>query len=66
MRLSKRFTLFFSSILVAGSLAFYSFKTDDRFFEIARNLDIYATLFKELNLYYVEVINPYRMVKTRS
>ncbi len=64
MRLSKRFTLFFSSILVAGSLAFYSFKTDDRFFEIARNLDIYATLFKELNLYYVDEINPNRMVKT--
>ncbi len=64
MRLSKRFTLFFSSILVAGSMAFYSFKTDDRFFEIARNLDIYATLFKELNLYYVDEINPNRMVKT--
>ncbi len=64
MRPSKRFTLFFSSILVAGSLAFYSFKTDDRFFEIARNLDIYATLFKELNLYYVDEVNPNRMVKT--
>ena len=64
MRLSKRFTLFVSSILVAGSLALYSFKTDDRFFEIARNLDIYATLFKELNLYYVDEINPNRMVKT--
>lgn len=42
----------------------FSFKTDDRFFEIARNLDIYATLFKELNLYYVDEINPNRMVKT--
>jgi len=64
MRLSKRFTLLFSSILIAGSVGFYSFKNDDRFFEIARNLDIYATLFKELNLYYVDEINPNRMVKT--
>ena len=64
MRFSKRFTLFASSLLVAGGIGFFSFKTDDRFFEIARNLDIYATLFKELNLYYVDEVNPNRMVKT--
>lgn len=64
MRISKRLTLFASSALVAGGIGFFSFKTDDRFFEIARNLDIYATLFKELNLYYVDEINPNRMVKT--
>ncbi|GAB4040511.1 S41 family peptidase [Spirosoma jeollabukense] len=64
MRFSKRFTLLASSALVAGGIGFFSFKTDDRFFEIARNLDIYATLFKELNLYYVDEVNPNRMVKT--
>lgn len=64
MRFSKRFTLFASSALLAGGIGFFSFKTDDRFFEIARNLDIYATLFKELNLYYVDEVNPNRMVKT--
>ncbi|MGF7215391.1 carboxyl-terminal processing protease [Spirosoma lacussanchae] len=64
MRLPKRFTLLASSVLVAGGIGFFSFKTDDRFFEIARNLDIYATLFKELNLYYVDEVNPNRMVKT--
>ncbi|GAB3942910.1 S41 family peptidase [Spirosoma harenae] len=64
MRFSKRFTLLASSALVAGGIGFFSFKNDDRFFEIARNLDIYATLFKELNLYYVDEVNPNRMVKT--
>ncbi len=64
MRFSKRFTLFASAALVAGGIGFFSFKADDRFFEIARNLDIYATLFKELNLYYVDEVNPNRMVKT--
>ncbi|MDB5240981.1 MAG: carboxyl-terminal protease, partial [Spirosoma sp.] len=64
MRLPKRLTLLASSALVAGSIGFFAFKTDDRFFEIARNLDIYASLFKELNLYYVDEINPNRMVKT--
>ncbi len=64
MRLPKRLTLLASSALVAGSIGFFAFKTDDRFFEIARNLDIYASLFKELNLYYVDEVNPNRMVKT--
>ena len=64
MRFPKRLTLLASSALVAGGIGFFSFKNDDRFFEIARNLDIYATLFKELNLYYVDEVNPNRMVKT--
>ncbi|QJW88260.1 PDZ domain-containing protein [Spirosoma taeanense] len=64
MRFPKRLTLFASAAVVAGGIGFFSFKTDDRFFEIARNLDIYATLFKELNLYYVDEVNPNRMVKT--
>ncbi|CCH57200.1 carboxyl-terminal protease [Fibrisoma limi BUZ 3] len=64
MRLRKRFTLIASTALLAGSVGLYSFRNDDRFFEIARNLDIYATLFKELNMYYVDEVNPNRMVKT--
>ncbi len=49
---------------VVAGLAFVSFKQDDRLFEIARNLDIYATLFKELNAYYVDEINPNQLIKT--
>ncbi|MDQ6481018.1 S41 family peptidase [Dyadobacter sp. LHD-138] len=56
------------SILIAtpvvAGLVFVSFKQDDRLFEIARNLDIYATLFKELNAYYVDEINPNQLIKT--
>jgi carboxyl-terminal processing protease len=50
--------------LLVASLGFASF-TDpgERFFEIAKNLDIYATLFKELNAYYVDEINPNKVVK---
>ncbi|GAB3565012.1 S41 family peptidase [Spirosoma luteolum] len=64
MHLSNRVKLLATTALVAGGVGLFSFKTDDRFFEIARNLDIYATLFKELNMYYVDEINPNRMVKT--
>jgi carboxyl-terminal processing protease len=37
--------------------------TKESVFEIAKNLDIYATLFKELNRYYVDEINPNRTIK---
>lgn len=35
----------------------------DRYFEIAKNLDIFATLFKEVNTYYVDEVNPGRLIK---
>lgn len=52
------------AIPVVAGLAFVSFRQDDRLFDIARNLDIYATLFKELNAYYVDDINPNQLIKT--
>lgn len=43
----------------------YSFKdADNKYFEIAKNLDIYATLLKELNVFYVDEINATKLVKT--
>jgi carboxyl-terminal processing protease len=52
------------AVPVVAGLVFISFKQDDRLFEIARNLDIYATLFKELNAYYVDEVNPNKLIKT--
>jgi len=46
------------------SVGFYSFKQDDKNFQIAKNLDIYYTLFRELNLFYVDEVNPDKLVKT--
>jgi len=37
------------AVVCVVGLGFFAFRNDERFFEIARNLDIYATLFKELN-----------------
>jgi len=37
---------------------------DSKYFEIARNLDIFATLFKEVNAYYVDEIDPEELVST--
>ncbi len=43
----------FVVISVAVSAAFQS-----DFFEVAKQIDIYTTLFKELNMYYIDEINP--------
>jgi carboxyl-terminal processing protease len=36
----------------------------ERYFEIAKNLDIFATLFKEVNALYVDDVNPNQLVRT--
>lgn len=36
----------------------------ERTFEIMKNLDIFATLFKELNTYYVDDVNPNKVIRT--
>jgi carboxyl-terminal processing protease len=43
-------------------LMFYSFANND--FKIVKYLDIYYTLFRELNLYYVDETDPEKLVKT--
>ena len=45
-------------ILVAASRPY-----TDRYFEILKNLDIFATLFKEVNSHYVDEINPTTLMK---
>jgi carboxyl-terminal processing protease len=62
--MKKYFRSFWLALPVVAGLAFFSFRQDDRLFEIARNLDIYATLFKELNAYYVDDVNPNRLIKS--
>ena len=50
----KKYFLF---TLTIGAI-FLSFSFKSNFFEVAKQLEIYTTLFKELNLYYVDEINP--------
>lgn len=38
--------------------------TGEKYFEIAKSLDIFATLFKEVNAYYVDDVNPKKLVET--
>jgi len=51
-------------ILSATAFFFIHAKSNDSYFEISKNLDIYTNLFKELNNYYVDPIEPGKLVKT--
>ena len=55
-------------ILIAGILlstvTLVGFNYDDRYFEIAKNLDVFATMFKELNALYVDEISPTKTIHT--
>ena len=44
-------------VLIIGTL-FLTFSFKSKFFEVAKQIEIYNTLFKELNMYYVDEINP--------
>ncbi|WP_340111689.1 S41 family peptidase [Maribellus mangrovi] len=52
------------ALVAVLSVSFFSFTRDEKNFEIAKNLDIYHTLFRELNMFYVDEINPNKLVKT--
>lgn len=50
---------FISVLVVVVPMFFYAYKdSGDKYFQIAKNLDIFATLFKEVNTYYVDEVNP--------
>jgi carboxyl-terminal processing protease len=51
--------------LACAAIAFWAFRgLGERYFEIAKNLDIFTTLFKEVNLYYVDEVDPKKLIGT--
>ena len=61
---SKKKTGWIIAGIVAISITFFSFSQDEKNFQLAKSLDIYYTLFRELNLFYVDEVNPGDLVKT--
>ncbi len=62
-RLSTKTRVIVASSLI-GITAFSGLAFRDDFFEISKNLDIFATLFREVNLYYVDEVKPGDLMKT--
>ena len=46
-------------LVVVGAACFLSFKSgDSRSFQVAKNLDIFNSIVKELDMFYVDTIDP--------
>jgi carboxyl-terminal processing protease len=58
----KSILYFLFAVALLSVLAFS--RPAERYFEIAKNLDIFATLFKEVNALYVDDVNPNKLVRT--
>jgi carboxyl-terminal processing protease len=50
-------------IAAMSGYVFVSVSFVDNYFEVSKNLDIFATLFRELNIYYVDEIKPGDLMK---
>ncbi len=59
---NKKIKLTLLVIAAVSAISFVNF--DDKNFEIAKNLDIYHTLFREINMLYVDEVDPGELVKT--
>jgi len=60
--MKKRFITLSLALVALVALSFT--EPAERYFEIAKNLDIFATLFKEVNALYVDEVNPNKLVRT--
>lgn len=59
----KRYLVTAAFLAVAG-VSIFAVKARDNFFEISKNLEIFATLYRELNMFYVDETNPGDLMKT--
>jgi len=58
----KKFKVLILATFISG-YAIVSYSFVDNYFEVSKNLDIFATLFRELNIYYVDETNPGELMK---
>ncbi|MGV8133798.1 MAG: S41 family peptidase [Mangrovibacterium sp.] len=53
-----------AGVLLVLTLMLTGLTRDEKLFQIDKNLDIYYSLIRELNLFYVDEINPEKLIKT--
>lgn len=64
----KRFLILITFVVISGFISLQAqtrpqSKEAEKYFEIAKNLEIFATLFRELNSYYVDEIEPGKLME---
>lgn len=61
-KISNSKTTILITVLTGFTLLFFSFRDD--LFQISKNLDIFSSIYKELNMSYVDEVNPAHIIKT--
>lgn len=56
--------LIIASVIGVGSLLFVSAASSGSFFEVTKQLDIFTTLYRELNTYYVDTLNSTQLIQS--
>ena len=59
----KKLRLLLVAVAIGG-YALLSYSFTDNYFELSKNLDIMTTMLRELDLHYVDTINPGGLIKT--
>ncbi|MFI5220787.1 MAG: S41 family peptidase [Bacteroidia bacterium] len=54
---------FLMVLLVFGGFSFSAFNATTNYFEVAKNLDIFASVFREVNTYYVDEVDAGKLMK---
>ncbi len=60
--MKRKISLILATVALLGFFAFTG--PGEKYFDIAKSLDIFATLFKEVNTYYVDEVEPKKLVQT--
>ena len=60
--MKKRISILLAVISVAGLVAFQT--PADNYFQVAKSLEIFASIFKEINTHYVDEVDPKKLVNT--
>ena len=64
MNRKKTKWLAISAVCISLATLFSFTSVNDKYFEIAKSLDIFATMYKEVNSFYVDDVNPTKFMKT--
>ena len=61
---SRRLVIFLSLIILAGFSTGFLVSQETRDFRVSKNLDIFYSMFRELNTFYVDDIDPDKIIRT--
>lgn len=59
----KKYKKYVLGCSLLASVGMAAYNVEDKYFELAKNLDIFATLYKEVNTLYVDELNPAKMIR---